>query len=559
MQRKLHYKSLLFIILFSASVFLSSCTVGNLFHTRYVTFYTKTDSTTVYIQPDDDFDVNKHLNKNNHRLYSDRIKVSVRNRVRDTLTNHITNYNIYQNKAGFLPTLTPIRRTRFNGLKILDYALPGMYLFMLTQMKVNSNDPSYYPLYYYAVLGIWTNLLPGPWSTYQKKFILPALAPIKYRESDENRVYIKSITVDSVNPFQPIEYKTFASYKNHTQEYHGRSYHVYNGDIAKDQAKDSLNHDLRKWGYIDTTSFFSRLYSGACILKCEVQGHGDIYVSKFDMVHIKCLWKLYTPEGDKELYECSVEDTSTWASYRTDVNTDALVRTLNAFLKKPDVIRLLKEKYTEPAEPVKTIDTTAGTVKINTFTPLASDSVKNLQDALEAVVTIKQKDAFFSGCIISPDGYVLTNAHLLNTDVDNADIYVHFANGDSAVATFIKVNSIYDMALYKINKPGHYRSFAPDTSHAIKLGDDIYAIGTAQELNLKQTITKGIVSAKRKIKDKTLIQFDASINRGSSGGALVNKDGKLIGIINTRLIGDNIQGIGFAIPAYYIKEGLGTY
>jgi len=555
MQRKLLSGNFHFLLITILVMFLyESCTIGNLFHTRFVTFYTQTDTTTIYIKPDDNFDVKKHLTTHNYRLYGDRKKVSSHNRVKDTLTNHITNYNIYQSKPGFLSNLTSIKRTRFNGLKILDFALPGMYFFMLNQLKVPQNDPSYYPEYYYFVVGIWANFLPGPWSTYKSKFTLPALTPIKYREPEENRVYIRSVTIDSVNSLGPEEYSNLSSFKKHKQKYRPRYYHLNNTDIAKNEMKDSLNYTLRKWGYIDTTSFFSRLYSGAYIAKCEIKTHGDRYIGKFDCVVINCLWSLYTPEGDKKLFEFATTDTSTLAWNGSEATTDAMVRSLNNFLKNPDAIKLLKEKYMAPPAPAKIADTI---IAANTVTPTIADSVNSLTDALEAVVTIKQNNVFFSGCVISPSGYVLTNAHLLNTDVDNADIYVHFSDGDSAIARFVKINSVYDMALYKITKTGHYKSFSPDTSRAIKLGDEIYAIGTAQEISLKQTMTKGIVSAKRKVKDKTLIQFDASINRGSSGGALVTKNGHLVGIINTRLVGDNIQGIGFAIPVYYIKEALG--
>jgi len=556
MQRRLFSKKLFFLFIILYAMLLSeSCTIGMMFNTRRVTFNTVLDSTIIGIIPGEIGNIKKR-NAHNSSLYADQTRMSVHKKSIDTLTTNIRNYTIVQNKKGYLPSSTPIKRTRFNGLKIIDFAIPAAYIMALTNMKVSPDDPSFYPItIYYPIFGLWANLLPGPWVTYKGKFMLPALIPIKYREDGENRVYIKSLTVDSVNSLVPQEYSNLSSFKRHEPKYRPKNYHLGNTSVAKSDIKDSLNHLLKKWGYIDTTSFFVRLYSGSYLATCEVKSHADIYIGRSDCVIMNCMWSLYTPEGDKKLVEYSTCDTSSWFSaYGAEATTDVMVRSLNNFLKNQDAVRLLKEKYVPPTTPVKIIDTTVVTSIIK---PTAADSVKSLSEALEAVVTIKQKDVFFSGCIISSDGYVLTNAHLLNTDVDNADVYVHFSDGDSATAKFVKINSVYDMALYKINKGGRYKSFSPDTSRALRLGDEIYAIGTAQDLDLRQTMTKGIVSAKRKIKDKTLIQFDASINRGSSGGALVTKNGHLIGIINTRLVGDNIQGIGFAIPAYYINEALG--
>ncbi len=543
---------LFLIIVFSFSLF-EGCTFARVFTQRNATFITVQDSTTVAVEPTKIESWHK-VNDHNIRLYHDREKISVHKKAIDTLTSSVIGYNIRQYKKGYLPSLTPISRTRFNGVKILDFAIPGLYFYALISMKVSSEDPSYYPLYYYASsLGVWFSFLPGPWATYKSTFRLPALVSVKYRENTENRICVKDVVIDSVNTFKPEEYKSFGTYQKHIQKIrdpHDKG--LFNTDLDKDLVKDELNKKLRDWGYVDTSGLFSRVYSNSYIAKCEVQSHSTIYVGSYECVIVKCLWVLLNPEGNKELFRFTSQDTSMWApNYSTSESAEreCVVRSMNTFLKNADVTTLLKQNYVAPKTDKDTIS------KAISITLAATDTINNLQDALQAVVTIKQNHFFFSGCIISPDGYVVTNAHLLS-DATNSDIYVHFSDGDSSIAKFVRINSVYDMVLYKIEKPGHYKCFLPDSSLNIKLGEEVYVIGTAEELNLKQTMTKGIVSGKRKINDRILIQTDASINRGSSGGALVNKNGHLMGIINSRLVGDAIQGIGFATPAYYINNAL---
>ncbi|MGL4632324.1 MAG: S1C family serine protease [Leadbetterella sp.] len=85
----------------------------------------------------------------------------------------------------------------------------------------------------------------------------------------------------------------------------------------------------------------------------------------------------------------------------------------------------------------------------------------------------------------------------------------------------------------------------------------VYAIGTPTSEVFSQTITKGIISRLEENNGKSkLIQIDASINPGNSGGALVNPKGNLVGIVNAKIVGKGIEGIGFAIPANLIEESL---
>ena len=119
----------------------------------------------------------------------------------------------------------------------------------------------------------------------------------------------------------------------------------------------------------------------------------------------------------------------------------------------------------------------------------------------------------------------------------------------------VRVNAEMDLALIKIDADGLSAFQLPSVSGA-EIGSDVYAIGTPADKELGQTVSKGIISGRRKIEGHSLLQTDVSINGGNSGGALVARSGQLLGIVNAKLVGRGIEGIGFAIPAEQVTEAL---
>ncbi len=154
-----------------------------------------------------------------------------------------------------------------------------------------------------------------------------------------------------------------------------------------------------------------------------------------------------------------------------------------------------------------------------------------------------------SGVIISPDGYIITNEHL----VDKVDkITVILSDGRQFNAQKIGADSVTDLAVLKIDSPGSLAQIRLAEKETLRVGDVVLAIGNPYGVG--QTVTMGIVSAtgRKNVTDTLLqdfIQIDAAINPGNSGGALVNPYGELVGI-NTAVYApkDGAQGIGFAVP-----------
>ncbi len=180
------------------------------------------------------------------------------------------------------------------------------------------------------------------------------------------------------------------------------------------------------------------------------------------------------------------------------------------------------------------------------------ESDKIINNATNSIVTIENNKSHGSGCIISEDGYIVTNYHVVG---GSDKVSVKFKSGVSLEGTVVRVNEEYDLALIKVAGSG-YTPLPISEDREVNTGSDIYAIGTPADKTLGQTVTKGIISGTRKIADKEFIQTDVSINPGSSGGGLINKQGYLVGIVNAKLVGASVEGIGFAIPSYIIFDQL---
>ena len=165
-----------------------------------------------------------------------------------------------------------------------------------------------------------------------------------------------------------------------------------------------------------------------------------------------------------------------------------------------------------------------------------------------------------SGIIISDDGYILTNNHVVSSSEAEAyyqvseatKITVSLFNDDKQYeAKIVGTDAETDLAVIKIDATGLTKAEFAD-SDSIKVGEFAMAVGSP--LGLQSTITCGVVSAvNREVTDTdgktyTLIQTDAAINAGNSGGALVNSEGKVIGVNTLKLTGSDVEGMGFAIP-----------
>jgi hypothetical protein len=184
----------------------------------------------------------------------------------------------------------------------------------------------------------------------------------------------------------------------------------------------------------------------------------------------------------------------------------------------------------------------------------SDSSASSLSDLMAAVVTISTDYGHGSGCVITEDGYIVTNHHVAGLDSKKLEIILN--DGTRFTGKLLRSDVRSDLALIKVTTDHKFDFVRPNDQSLVSLGDKVRVIGTPANLQLGQTLTAGIVSSSRKNNKLELIQTDAHISPGNSGGALINANGELVGIVSSKAIGVVTEGVGFAIPVKYIKGRL---
>ena len=181
-------------------------------------------------------------------------------------------------------------------------------------------------------------------------------------------------------------------------------------------------------------------------------------------------------------------------------------------------------------------------------------------DTIVAITgTVEDESGYYwgTGVIASPDGLIVTNAHIID-GCDSAKVTLY--NDESYEAKLVGVDGISDLALLKIDAEGLPAAVFGDVS-SIAVGDEVAAIGNPLGEDFRSTLTNGIISAidrglNYNGRTMSLLQTNTAINQGNSGGALFNMYGQVVGITNMKMMSyySSIEGIGFAIPSSTVKS-----
>lgn len=173
-----------------------------------------------------------------------------------------------------------------------------------------------------------------------------------------------------------------------------------------------------------------------------------------------------------------------------------------------------------------------------------------IADHRGSVALIETPTNLGAGLVISHDGLVVTNAHVVKT---NTTFSVTLGNGQTTLAVRLHQHPRLDLAVLKLREtPADFFDLVTGCEHDVDCGDDVIALGHPR--GLRFTSTKGIISSPfRTLEDgNTYVQTDVAINPGNSGGPLLTVSGKLVGL-NT-LVFENAQGLGFAVPASAVVD-----
>ena len=162
-----------------------------------------------------------------------------------------------------------------------------------------------------------------------------------------------------------------------------------------------------------------------------------------------------------------------------------------------------------------------------------------------------------SGIIISADGYIVTNSHVIGDSKTAYAIQVITADGTKYTAGVVGFDSRTDLAVLKLDNAKELKPAAFGDSEKLTLGDDLVIIGNPGGISFQNSVTKGIVSAiNRDASRKSIVKYiqtDAAINPGNSGGPAVNNYGQVIGIASAKIVNEKFEGMGFCIPSAQAK------
>jgi len=258
---------------------------------------------------------------------------------------------------------------------------------------------------------------------------------------------------------------------------------------------------------------------------------------------------------------------------------DSAAVTGKILAEKPDSV-VVDVGYTVlvvPRNEILGITKTSGTMSTTTpsalpmdeasqfYTPgVAGSTAQNVQDMVkqlgQAVVQVRTPEGLGSGFFVNPDGYLITNFHVIEGETEiSVEVYSQ-NDGQLDRETYrqvriIAINKFHDLALLHIedkNAP-KFKYITLGSSDALNVGDSVFAIGSP--MGLERTVTEGILSTKtRELEGELYLQTTAQINPGNSGGPLFNMAGEVVGITNMKILFG--EGLGFAIPVELVKNFL---
>lgn len=442
----------------------------------------------------------------------------------------------------FIPSLTPAIIT-----------IPIMYLYIIPPIDVADKTYSFKDTFNFI--------------TFNQK--------IKYWDSTYKLLNLSNISIDLhkdsnlVNYFDDIkEILDVPSRSNKYNESFTLKNTIFYKDIEKQLIKTKFIDTLiSKSVFMDNTNINQLECKISNILfnnysykyKTFISGRVVTYINS----RIATNWVLKDNYGDTLFSKYIISNSGDYYTHHIDTSiSDALIQSFTSFMNDSTVDSLMKRsgKYKIKDNNIP-ITNTLNSDSISQIQKeqqiFVSKNFKqptSLEDAMLASFTIKSNDGHGSGFLISEDGYLITNHHVI---VGNKKFTAIDYNGKEFELEVIRSNKDLDLALCKIKGNFEFAFTIPDVKN-FSIGIDVYAIGTPRSVQLGQSITRGILSGYRTNPNNSskIIQTDAKINGGNSGGALINTDGNLLGVVDYKLMGLGVEGLSFGICATEIKKAL---
>lgn len=267
--------------------------------------------------------------------------------------------------------------------------------------------------------------------------------------------------------------------------------------------------------------------------------------------------KIEKEEKNKEVIDANFTETkSTNSSINHHNNTSKIIYIVYSLVIVLLILYIFTNKSTN-----KQVNVSKENIKTTTVEESSDlkEAIKNVYDSTIYIEVSNDRGSVASGSgfVYKKDdnfGYILTNYHV----IEGGNKYViTFTDGKEVEAQYVNSDSYYDIAILKVSASDVNSVAEIGDSSALELGDTLFTVGAPLGKDYMGTITKGIVSGTNRMVTVSIeqqsymmdvIQTDASINSGNSGGPICNIKGQVVGITSSKLVGTGVEGMGFAIP-----------
>lgn len=220
---------------------------------------------------------------------------------------------------------------------------------------------------------------------------------------------------------------------------------------------------------------------------------------------------------------------------------------------EPAAVGTVPEAPAEPFSPTRLFHTAGERARERAVRELVAE-------VGEAVVQVRTPSGLGSGFFINPEGYLITNFHVIEGETQISVEVYHQRSGQLERHTYkqvriIAMNKFRDLALLRVEDPGApaFVAVPLGDSDTLAVGERVFAVGSP--LGLERTVTEGIISTKtREMQGDLYLQTTAQINPGNSGGPLFNLRGEVVGVTNMKISFG--EGLGFAIPVRAVRDFL---
>ena len=311
---------------------------------------------------------------------------------------------------------------------------------------------------------------------------------------------------------------------------------------------DVLGFEKQVFGEND--SYKARYQLGATIRDMNLNAY-DPLAGNFSEANVLVEWQLEDSFNRQVILTNTTSGFARLPGFNSGAILLAFQNALKRMIATSTLADLLATNTPESPTPVAYSDQIHITVA-----PAQSRSLPDDMDkVMQGVVYIRVGGMLGSGVIVSPDGYILTAAHVVS---GASEVAVRFKSGLQLNASVIRVDRDQDVALIKVAGTGH-QAVELNLGDSDPVGGELYAIGSPLNEDLAFTVTKGVISAYRvREGDKAqFIQTDAALNPGNSGGPLMDKSGRVIGIVSSKVIIPGFEGLAFGVPMEVIARRLG--